>query len=138
MKSGEYLVAKPKARAGDVAFRAPRRVGPEFTGGMTALLYAAREGHMEAVRALVEGGADINELSGDKFSPLVMAITNGHLDMAMYMLATWRRSEAGNGFGNHRAVWRDRCAVGAACVVPAAQHRAGEGRVPGSDEGADR
>ena len=24
-------------------------------GGMTALLYAAREGHMEAVRALVEG-----------------------------------------------------------------------------------
>lgn len=86
MKSGEYLVAKPKARAGDVAFRAPRRVGPEFTGGMTALLYAAREGHMNAVRALVEGGADINEVSGDKFSPLVMAITNGHLDMAMYML----------------------------------------------------
>ena len=41
---------------------------------------------MEAVRALVEGGANINELSGDKFSPMVMAITNGHLDMAMYML----------------------------------------------------
>jgi len=53
---------------------------------MTALLYAAREGHMDAVRALVEGGADINELSGDKFTPLVMAITNGHLDMAMYLL----------------------------------------------------
>ena len=86
LKSGEYLVAKPKARAGDVAFRAPRRVGPEFTGGMTALLYAAREGHMDAVRALVEGGANINEVSGDKFSPMVMAITNGHLDMAMYLL----------------------------------------------------
>jgi len=86
LKDGEYLVAKPKARAGDVAFRAPRRVGPEFTGGMTALLYAAREGHMDAVRALVEGGADINELSGDKFTPLVMAIMNGHLDMAMYLL----------------------------------------------------
>lgn len=86
LKSAEYLVAKPKARAGDVAFRAPRRVGPEFTGGMTALLYAAREGHMDAVRALVEGGANINELSGDKFSPMVMAITNGHLDMAMYLL----------------------------------------------------
>jgi uncharacterized protein len=86
LKSAEYLIAKPKARAGDVAFRAPRRVGPEFTGGMTALLYAAREGHMDAVRALVEAGADINEISGDKFSPMVMAITNGHLDMAMYML----------------------------------------------------
>src|SRR5207302_10442731 len=36
-KSAEYLLAKPKARAGDVAFRAPRRVGPEATGAMTAL-----------------------------------------------------------------------------------------------------
>ena len=63
MKSAEYLLAKPKARAGDVAARAPRRVGADFMGGMTALLYAAREGHMEAVRALVEGGADVNMVS---------------------------------------------------------------------------
>ena len=41
MKSAEYPIAKPKAKAGDVAFRAPRKVGAEFMGGMTALLYAA-------------------------------------------------------------------------------------------------
>lgn len=85
-QSADYLLAKPKARAGDVAFRAPRRVGAEFMGGNTALLYAAREGHMEAARALVEGGADVNVVSADKFSPLVMAIVNGHYDLAMYLL----------------------------------------------------
>jgi uncharacterized protein len=86
LKSANYLLAKPKARAGDVAARAPRRVGAEFMGGMTALLYAAREGHMEAAHALVEGGADVNVVNGDKFSPLVMAITNGHYDLAKYLL----------------------------------------------------
>src|SRR5205823_133777 len=81
-KAAEFRLAKPRPRAGDVAARAPRRVGPEVTGGMTALLYAAREGHMEAARALVESGADLNQVNGDKFSPLVMAITNGHFELA--------------------------------------------------------
>jgi ankyrin repeat protein len=53
---------------------------------MTALLYAAREGHLPAATALVEAGADVNQVSGDKFSPLVMAIINGHLDLAKYLL----------------------------------------------------
>ena len=80
--------AKPKAVAGDVAARAPRRVGAEFIGGITALLYAAREGRLESARALVEGGADLNIVNGDKFSPLVMAITNGHYDVARCLLWT--------------------------------------------------
>jgi ankyrin repeat protein len=86
-QSTEMLLAKPRAVAGDVAARAPRRVGPEFSGGMTALLYAAREGHMDSVRALVEGGANINVQSADKFSPLLEAITNAHFDVAMYLLS---------------------------------------------------
>ncbi|HEY1342444.1 MAG TPA: ankyrin repeat domain-containing protein [Bryobacteraceae bacterium] len=86
LQSSAARFAKPRAIAGDVAARAPRRVGPEWTGGMTALLYAAREGHFEAARALVEGGANINQVSGDKFSPLVMAIVNGRLDLARYLV----------------------------------------------------
>ncbi|HLH38212.1 MAG TPA: ankyrin repeat domain-containing protein [Bryobacteraceae bacterium] len=85
-KGSVYLVAKPKPRAGDISFRAPRRIGPEYAGGMTALLYAAREGHMEAVKALVESGADINQQSADKFTPLVEALANGHLDVAKYLV----------------------------------------------------
>jgi uncharacterized protein len=86
LKSAEARFATPKAKAGDIAARAPRRVGAEVMGGMTALLYAAREGHTDTARALVEAGANVNALNGDKYSALVMAITNGHLDMAKYFL----------------------------------------------------
>jgi len=89
LTAAEYRPAKARQRAGDVAARPPRKVGADFIGGMTALLYACREGHMETVRALVESGAkvDINKVSGgDKFSPLVEAIVNGHLTMAKYLL----------------------------------------------------
>ncbi len=55
-------------------------------GGMTALLYAAREGHMETVRALVEAGANINTSTAINTARWSMAITNGHLDVAQYLL----------------------------------------------------
>ena len=86
LKSAELRLAKPKPRAADVAARAPRRIGAEMIGGMTALLYAAREGHLEAARALVEAGADVNLPNGDKFTPLVMAIINGHFELGKYLL----------------------------------------------------
>ncbi|HLJ49009.1 MAG TPA: ankyrin repeat domain-containing protein [Bryobacteraceae bacterium] len=86
LQSAELRIAKAKSRAGDVAARPPRKVGPDFMGGMTALLYAAREGHMDAVKSLVETGADVNEVSGDKISPMVMAIMNGHFDIGKYLL----------------------------------------------------
>ena len=66
----------------------PRReFGANLSGGMTALLYAARDGAMDAVRALVESGADVNRFSGsEKISPMVMAISNGHFDIAKFLL----------------------------------------------------
>jgi ankyrin repeat protein len=64
-----------------------KRRGSTVIGGMTALLFAAREGHMEAAQALVEEGADINGVGqGEKLSPLVMAIVNDHFDLAKYLL----------------------------------------------------
>jgi ankyrin repeat protein len=56
-------------------------------GGLTALMFAAREGHAAVVRALVEGGADVNLVSGaDNLSTLTLAIVNGRLDIAKYLL----------------------------------------------------
>jgi uncharacterized protein len=56
-------------------------------GGLTALHYAARNGHADAVRALVEAGADLNTISAsDKTSPMLIAITNGHYDVARFLL----------------------------------------------------
>lgn len=56
-------------------------------GGLTALLHAARGGHADAVRALLDGGADIDQVSGgDHTSPMLIAMINGHFDLAMELL----------------------------------------------------
>ncbi|MGH9809173.1 MAG: ankyrin repeat domain-containing protein, partial [Terriglobia bacterium] len=61
--------------------------GPTVMGGMTALLFAARDGRTDAARALIESGAKIdNPGTGEKMTPLVMAIVNGHYDLAAYFL----------------------------------------------------
>jgi ankyrin repeat protein len=55
-------------------------------GGLTALLHAARQGHRDAAFALLDGGADINKVSGDRTSPLLIATMNGHFDLALALL----------------------------------------------------
>ena len=56
-------------------------------GGMTALHFAARQGYTDVVKAMVDAGVDLNQLNaGDKTSPLVIAIINGHFDLAKYMI----------------------------------------------------
>ena len=56
-------------------------------GGLTALHFAARQGSAAAARALVDGGADLNVVSpGDHATPLLVAIINGHFDLAAMLL----------------------------------------------------
>ncbi|MEX2466716.1 MAG: ankyrin repeat domain-containing protein [Gemmatimonadota bacterium] len=55
-------------------------------GGLTPLLHAVRQGHVEAALTLLEGGADINATSGDLTSPLLMATLNGQWDLAKTLL----------------------------------------------------
>jgi uncharacterized protein len=56
-------------------------------GGLTPLLFATRQGHLEAVKTLLDAGADINQVNpGDKTSPLLMAVINGHYDLAAYLV----------------------------------------------------
>jgi uncharacterized protein len=56
-------------------------------GGLTALHYAAREGLMATIQALVEAGVDVNKVSPvDKSTSLVIAISNGHYDVAKYLV----------------------------------------------------
>jgi ankyrin repeat protein len=61
--------------------------GLSTKGGLTALLHAARQGHLPGVTALLDGGADVNVVSaGDGTSPLLMATINGQFDTAMLLL----------------------------------------------------
>jgi ankyrin repeat protein len=66
----------------------PRAPGANsMMGGMTALLYAARDGHLEAVRALVENGAIVDQVAGSEgSSPIVIAVANGHYTAAKLLL----------------------------------------------------
>ena len=60
------------------------RIG--YIGGLTALHYAVREGHVEVVEALINGGADVDRVSADESSPLLLATLNGHWDLGLRLL----------------------------------------------------
>ena len=71
------------ARGGDSTVNG----GNTTMGGMTALLFASREGGLDAVRALIEAGADVNQIcAGDHSSPLVIAVSNGHYEVGKYLV----------------------------------------------------
>ncbi len=59
---------------------------PLNRGGFTALLYAAREGCAECIKALLDGGADINLPDIDNGTPLLMAMQNLHYDTANILI----------------------------------------------------
>lgn len=55
-------------------------------GAMTALLYAARDGHLPLARLLLDARADVNLADANAISPLLMAITNDHMDVARLLV----------------------------------------------------
>ncbi len=59
-----------------------RTTGANPRGELTPLMYAARQGHIEAVQALVAGGANLNEISADHSTALLIATINGNFDAA--------------------------------------------------------
>ncbi|HEY6455560.1 MAG TPA: ankyrin repeat domain-containing protein [Steroidobacteraceae bacterium] len=55
-------------------------------GGLTALIFAARQGCTQCVRELVKAGADINEGDADNATALVVALMNQHFDLAKVLI----------------------------------------------------
>jgi ankyrin repeat protein len=55
-------------------------------GGLTPLMYAARQGSLDAARVLGEMGADLNLTDPDGMSAVVMAIINAHYDVAALLV----------------------------------------------------
>jgi ankyrin len=53
---------------------------------MTPLLYAARDGKLEAVKLLVAAGADVNQVDANDISALLMAIGNDRMDVARFLI----------------------------------------------------
>ena len=81
------VIAVLAEKGADVAAATKVRSSPsEPMGGLTALHYAVRQGNVEAVDALLDRGADINQVSADDTTPLMLATINGQFDLAMHLL----------------------------------------------------
>lgn len=95
----------PDGRNLAVAPGAPRRAAPPrplvpgverqhmfneqvgWQGGMTPLLYAARQGYIDVAKALLDAGVPVNQRKGgDHVSALLVATVNGQFDLAAMLL----------------------------------------------------
>ncbi len=101
---GRNLAAKPETLNGAAARMAPARTASRprqpgldrgylineqvhTQGGMTALLFAARQGFTDVATVLVDAGVDVNQVKkGDHVSALLTATINGHFDLATSLL----------------------------------------------------
>ena len=58
-----------------------------FRGGLTPLLFAARQGAVESAQVLIDAGADINLAEPEfHFTPILEAIYNDHYDLAALLV----------------------------------------------------
>ncbi len=80
----------------------------------TALLFAARAGRIDAARALLSAGANVNDTLSDGTSALVLAITNAQYDMAAFLLENQANPNAANQGWTalHELAWTRRPNIG--------------------------
>jgi ankyrin len=70
-------------RGGLPADRGSRYFTP---GGLTPLLYAARDGRLEPAKILTASGANLEQADPNGITPLLMAISNNHPDIARFLI----------------------------------------------------
>ncbi|HTW65669.1 MAG TPA: ankyrin repeat domain-containing protein [Bryobacteraceae bacterium] len=79
VRSYDRDTKSPKMEAGTPS-------APIARGGLTALLFAARQGQIDAARALLDAKANINAVDSDGNNALVLAVLNSHYDLAQFLL----------------------------------------------------
>jgi ankyrin repeat protein len=92
----------PAATSGDIGAHGPGiyrpRAVPTPSGAMTPLLFAAREGNLEMARILIDAKADLERPSANGTRPLVIAITNNHIALALFLLEKGADPNAADNF----------------------------------------
>jgi ankyrin repeat protein len=83
---GAEIDARTQTNEFAIQVSAEPRAGYRPAGGLTAMLYATREGCIECVQALKESGANLNLADPEGITPLIMAIWNQHFDTAAYLI----------------------------------------------------
>lgn len=110
VRSSDRDTTPPKLMAGTPA-------APISRGGLTALIFAARQGGIESAKTLLEGGADINQGDADGNTPLLIAILNNHDELSLMLIDKGANVNAVNKDGRspifaavdaHDVDWSDR------------------------------
>jgi len=65
-------------------------------GGLTALIFAAREGDIESAKYLLNAGAEVNQTSDYGWTPLLTATNNRHYQFAVYLIERGANVNIGN------------------------------------------
>jgi ankyrin repeat protein len=79
----EDLVAAADAAAAESAFG---RLSDTDGGGLTPLVFAARQNCVECTKVLLEAGANVNQVTHYGWTPLLTAIQNRHYKLSAYLL----------------------------------------------------
>jgi ankyrin repeat protein len=93
-----------KVRSFDRETKPPRlsaasSISPIARGGFTALAFAAREGHIETARVMLDGGVDINYGDVDNTTALIVAIMNKHYTFAKFLIERGADPNIAGGYG---------------------------------------
>jgi cytohesin len=83
---GADVNVRSRVHDNDPRVTAEPRVRYDPSGGMTPLMFAAREGCTDCAKALVEAGAKIDAYDPDNITPLIFATLNAHFDTAKYLV----------------------------------------------------
>jgi ankyrin repeat protein len=96
------ITGVPVATSGDIGAHGPGvyrpRAVPTPSGAMTPLLFAAREGNLEMTRLLLDSRADIERPAANGTRPLVVAINNNHIQLALFLLEKGADPNAADNF----------------------------------------
>jgi ankyrin repeat protein len=88
-RTGRASAATPAAGAKRATPLSPaprQRGGVKDGGALTPLVYAVRSNDIDSVKALLAAGADVNQVTGYGWSPLLVATQNRYYRLAAYLL----------------------------------------------------
>jgi len=68
-------------------------------GGLTPLLYAARDGRLDAAKTLVDAGAKVEMADPNAITPLLMAISNDQISTARFLIEKGAKINVSDWYG---------------------------------------
>jgi uncharacterized protein len=82
----QLLEAFEREEAARQAQQGEQRPERKQWGGLTALHFAVREGDLASAKALIDAGADVNQVSEFGWTPLLIATQNRFYQLGMYLM----------------------------------------------------